>query len=376
LLSTWQYNIQGRSTDSAAVNAPADAWTDQLLEEDEYQWIWFVKAVLDGSSTQSPHGNTLLAGSFVDQKGSRSLPMTKDNIIQFHGTFTGGGGAGHCTIQMWKFEDNRATLVQQQQVSLVTPGAFAVTFVADFTGDYAFKRVPVGISAPVLFNYTDCFLAQGAAEGTWGVRHAPNIDAKFMSMDRVATQSAMIVLSNTTKILEKEGWVRMARIDGGRHWRQYIASVSATFNDIADQCPKGARKGGSIVLKPEEEFWANPKDYFATQEGIGLIDSYYPVATNLPFYVIGITMPDIESRTFQISTFCGLVYDTMDSFVETKEPWATAREWDEALEVIGRLREFYANDTHASEIEKGINNVMKTINSVSELGSMVSSVFG
>jgi len=382
----FDYTVHGRpvSEEGGVIplpQQPATNWQETIVvESGEPKWDWPVYALPDVNKWM-PHRQMLPAGAFPDEPDGRPFWMMEGHQIKYHhsGSITATAGGGTVVFESWVYENNRATLSEVQvhveaAAGTMTPWDFI--FQAPRDGYYAFKHGFRDASAPlatVALNYDSVHLLSNGVLYCWAHRMSPGLYQSLTSVGRPIFQSGDLQFNNTSKILNKEGYIFQANMPGDRHWRDYTTDVDQAFDAVKNKKTHPGAKGCHCWLGFSKNA-LDKRDYYMNHPVYGLVDSYYPVSTTEPFTMTGIVMQDEDSRSFKYQIYNIIDYETQDTWRMTRKPRASVKDWDDAIQLLKRVPQFNSNEDHVAVINRALGFAKEAMDTATDVGDIIGKI--
>lgn len=293
------------------------------------------------TTSYSPHGDTLFAGTDVNKDG-RYVWMEANTVVSFQST--GVASQGYIlSADLWTPDGVSKNL---QSVSWSASGSPEIkTISMTNAGYYCFQLN----QAAVLLIQSLKFAS--TSPNVFAHKPMPNYEANLLSATAIRTMAVSMMFTNNASPLNRQGKIVQYQSPQSDHWTDYVSGTDP-FNNASNKqgsCTRVAEKGAYTWLKftqPQDFDYYNDYDI----DGGVLTDSYYPLQHGTSFLVTYVRIVPIDGRDGYWTWGWGLEYQTDDVWREVDVPEFEEESFQEALTFLAKLEQYHENPLHWGEL--------------------------
>jgi len=326
-------------------------------------------------SVWNPHGPLLFCFRLGSNPDYRLIPLTKGMKLRLTVTnISGSVTAGSVEAIIDKLNGEKLKPVGSWTVPFNVAEGTQYFYSVLETGYYTLGYKPNEFDGPWSARFAVDFFNEGA-NSIWGHRCIEGLVNNIGVCGLPRILSAGLTITNTTALLNREGFIRGVQVNGDKHWFEYVTDFDKAFRGKNCQTGKGGVNGFYGWLHPPGANYLEWKDTFRTNLNGDLLDTFAPVESEDAFTMIGIRMPDTAARSFEFTWITGIEYQTNDTWRVTEKPRYTERDFEAAVRILRKVPNFSENPTHIAEFWASIVNGAKTfLTKAGEVGAKIAHV--
>jgi hypothetical protein len=352
--------------DGTDLGLPSTTWDVHFTSQDLQDALPQQFAFWHSDSSWQPHGNIMFSGVCESAKQYSWFWLNATDTLTVDAQISNGGVAtdGEVGCTLLYFNNGQIARLAAQMVIATDGVMYSKTFhpyqdsaMKYHSGYYALEWLNSNKDLnSVTLNVQSVKINLPATGQCWGHRCTPFLDLHLASVGSPRTIGTAVLITNTSKVLDKEGLIHRNQFPTNAHFTNYLTSVANTFGDKSQHKIKSGDLGMYTWLRPDDQNSFKKRDEHLVDASNNLIWSGFPISTDESFTAIGFTMPDTDARSFEISYWTNFCYETVDPFFDVALSQYSDEDFSEAVRVLKRTPDTTHNEDHISSISQTIAN--------------------
>lgn len=331
-------------------------------------------SVVSGPGAWSPHGPVLYSGVIREQAGS-FIWLDKGDELKVHLKAPLAGQNFSYICHYYGPNGLSRNFFNNVIVVGTTVSAFTLKSIGDAAGYYTIS-LQNNMAARVTLNTVFVTLEN---KGSSSFRHlaAQDFSANAAKVDGYRVLADSLMYSNTSPAIDLGGTIAGYQSGSDDHWLQYAnnGSVLTTVSSKSGAVTRNASKGMYGFMKFTEPSDFDFKDQFEYSASGVLVDSSYSIDERGSFLAIAVSVPDPAGCAGYWTTYQEVEFLTDDVWTEVRTCDFSVAEFNDALEKLKGMEQFYENPVHLKDIWNGIKSAGKfAINAIRDYGPTVLSL--
>lgn len=314
------------------------------------------------ASTSPPHGLVLYAGSdevghkymWTDvQNGATILTVTWNIATTI---------AASIKIYVWKFDGGLRRLVTTSDSGAIGQVSNSINITTFGDGYYSLTILNGEPTSRTFQVYTTAT----AITASWnhltiGDLNPDNIN----NVTEIRMHAASLLLQNEASLLNKQGKIVAVQAHKAEFWYEvYATRDTGVMYDLIATKPNSkqltAVNGLYAFLKPSS---ANDLDYInpciVRGGGYAVEDATYPLTGGSDYIAFAISCTAAGSADFLVTIYNAIEFRTNNNWLELRLPDIPQADWEQAIEGLVSMEQFFENPLHWSKIFATIGRIAR-----------------
>jgi len=362
--SSWAYQFSGTSLVSGVPVIPAQTFTVNCLPQGKSYIPTIYGTALNA---YAPHGGTMYAGFLPEASPGKWFWMNGGDSLTVTGNMQTNVTTFNCSLHLdsWNpatgFQPSAAYTASTAfpyntnttlTLSVPADGYYCMAFVTEQT---------IGAAVPIPFTFSSVKLS-GSGDN-WCHLALPYYSNNLASAEGVRVLSVSARYTNEAAEIYRQGKIAALQVPETNHWYDYVQPNSGGFTAISQAL--GAEtlpldKGLYIFLKPTKPDDFDYRSNLEVENG-SIVDSRWPIDQRTSFLAIYAVCTTAQGRDGYFTFSFGVEYLTTDVWREINTPSIEPKIYEEAIRLVGTLKQIHENPLHISDIWNGIKSFAASV---------------
>ncbi len=310
------------------------------------------------ASTYQPHGPALFAGSVSLVPRGRFFWFDVGTTFDVTVTSSQTGGVS-VECDYWGPRGFASNYIDSQiALTAGTPQLFHLKLVNQPSGYYSLRiRNATGVDN---VTFTVSAMTISVKSSVFCHLASPSLWATVGNIKSIRVLAHSLKMTNTAALISRSGRIAIRQTENGSNWQTYIQADSwSHLVKESDTSNFEAATGCYGFLKPTQPQDLNLLVNHRIDDQYNIVDSFWPIDTTLASIVMVTKVADASAASFVLTERINLEFETVNQFYDTEIAVAEDRVFNNAVNLIRNVPQFYENPLHMGEILNKIGSFIR-----------------